>query len=26
MFLLDWGPVDPADEVVIFETNRPNTN
>jgi hypothetical protein len=23
MFLLDWGPVDPADEVVIFETKRP---
>jgi hypothetical protein len=26
MFLLDWGPVDPADEVVIFETKRPNSN
>jgi len=22
MFLLDWAPVDPADKVVIFETNR----
>jgi hypothetical protein len=20
MFLLDWGPVDPNDEVVVFET------
>jgi hypothetical protein len=26
MFLLSWGPVDPNDEVVIFETKRPNSN
>ena len=26
MFLLDWGPVDPDDEVVIFENNRASIN
>ncbi|MBV8100824.1 MAG: hypothetical protein JOZ31_16890 [Verrucomicrobia bacterium] len=24
MFLLDWGPVDPADKIVVFETQRSN--
>jgi hypothetical protein len=26
MFLLDWGPVDPNDEVVIFENKRASIN